>query len=73
MNIYESFRCKSKILHVPKNLEFYFQGEKYHNVKLYKKQRNRLKKSYSQEASVIIELIKRYSTVVEQEIIYEAY
>ena len=73
MNIYESFECRSKTLHIPQNIECYFQGEKYHNVGLYKKQRKRLRKSYSKEASVIIELIKKYSTVVEQEIIYEAY
>ncbi len=73
MNIYESFECKKKTLHIPENIEQYFAGEKYHNVELYKKQRKRLKKRYSQEASVIIELIKRYATVVEQEIIYEAY
>ncbi len=73
MNIYESFECRSKTLHIPKTLECYFQGDKYHNIELYKKQRKRLRKSYSQEASVIIKLIKKYATVVEQEIIYEAY
>ncbi|MDF1877661.1 hypothetical protein JHD47_07490 [Sulfurimonas sp. SAG-AH-194-L11] len=73
MNIYESFECKSKTLHIPKNIELYFKGEKYHNVELYKKQRNRFRKSYSEEAGVIINLIKTYTTVVEQEIIYEAY
>ncbi|MEA2073071.1 MAG: hypothetical protein U9O86_05750 [Campylobacterota bacterium] len=73
MNIYESFECKSKTLHTPKNIELYFKSDKYHNVDLYKKQRDRFKKSYSLEASVIIELIKTYNTVVEQEIIYEAY
>ena len=73
MNIYESFECRSKTLHIPQNIELYFQGDKYHNIELYKKQRNRFRISYSQEASVIIELIKKYTTVVEQEIIYEAY
>ena len=73
MNIYESFECRSKTLHIPQNIEKYFQGKKYHNIELYKKQRNRFRKSYSQEASVIIKLIKKYATVLEQEIIYEAY
>jgi len=73
MNIYESMVCESKDLHIPKNIEKYFEGDKYHNIALYKKQRDRFKKNYSQEAKVIIDLIKKYNTVVEQEIIYEAY
>ncbi len=72
MNIYESFSCKSKHLHIAKNLESYFLNKKYHNVALYEKQRKNLKKEYSKELEPVIGLIKKYSTVVEQEIIYEA-
>lgn len=72
MNIYESFECKSKKLHIPNNIERYFT-DIVDNKELYKKQRKNLKKDYSTEATVIIELIKKYSTVVEQEILYEAY
>lgn len=72
MNIYESFSCKSKALHIPQDIETYFLNKKYHNVELYKKQRDRFKAEYSKEARPIIELIKKYNTVVEQEIIYEA-
>ncbi len=71
MNIYESFSCKSKTLHIPEDIESYFLNEKYHNVALYKKQRDRFKTDYSKEAAPIVELIKKYNTVVEQEIIYE--
>lgn len=73
MNIYESFECKSKKLHIPKELENYFLDKRYNNVELYKKQRARVKSDYSQEAMPIIELIKKYNTVVEQEILYETH
>ncbi|MFK5938303.1 MAG: hypothetical protein QM497_07900 [Sulfurimonas sp.] len=72
MNIYESFTCKNKHLHIPNDLKRYFLSEKYHNVELYKKQRARLKDNYSCETTPVISLIKEYHTVVEQEIIYEA-
>ena len=72
MNIYESFSCKSKLLYIPQDIESYFLNKKYHNVELYKKQRDRFKIEYSKETMPIIELIKKYNTVVEQEIIYEA-
>jgi len=52
-------------------IESYFLNKKYHNVELYKKQRARYKKEYSKESMPIINLIKKYNTVVEQEIIYE--
>ncbi len=73
MNIYESFECESKSLYIPDDIEKYFEGDKYHNTSLYKKQRDRFKKSYSKEANIIVDLIQKYNTVVEQEIIYEAY
>jgi len=73
MNIYESFQCRSKSLHIPQNIENYFLDKKCHNPELYKKQRDRFKEEYSSNVMPIIELIKKYNTVVEQEIIYEAY
>jgi hypothetical protein len=72
MNIYESFFCKSKKLHIPQDIESYFLNKKYHNVELYKKQRDRFKAEYSKELMPVVKLIKKYNTVVEQEIIYEA-
>ena len=73
MNIYESFNCKSKKLYIPKNIQSYFLHKNYNNVELYKKQRARLKNKYSEKVLPIIELIKEHNTVVEQEIIHEAY
>jgi len=73
MNIYESFSCKNKSLHIPQNIENYFLDKKCHNPELYKKQRARLKEKYCEDVMPVIDLIKKYNTVVEQEIIYEAY
>lgn len=72
MNIYESFECKSKKLHIPVDIERYFKDERLHNVELYKNQIHRKKTEYSQSVAPIIKLIEKYNTVVEQEIIYEA-
>ncbi len=71
MNIYESFTCKHKKLYIPHNIEHYFASDRLNNVELYKKQRARMKEGYSQDVQPIIALIKNYTTVVEQEIIYE--
>jgi len=71
MNIYESFECESKALHIPKDIEQYFSDKAYNNVELYKKQRARMKNVYSQDVMPIIELIQKYNTVVEQEILYD--
>jgi len=72
MNIYESFECKQKELYIPKNIEYYFSHDLYNNVDLYKEQRARLRSDYSNASMSIISLIKKYTTVVEQEIIDEA-
>jgi hypothetical protein len=72
MNIYESFTCVSKKLHIPIDIEAYFTT-KLSNKALYLKQRKNLKTLYSPEAQIVIDLIKEYSSVVEQEIIYETY
>lgn len=73
LNIYESFVCKKKSIHLPLNIEAFFQSEKYSNVELYKKQRAKFKESYSPELEPIVKLIQKYNTVVEQEIVYETY
>ncbi len=67
MNIYEDFECQYKSLFIPENIESYFSN--YPNERLYQKQRKLLRKAYEGDASQIITLIKKYSTVVEQEII----
>jgi hypothetical protein len=67
LNFYENIKTKSKQLYIPNNLEKLFI--KYGNEKLYKKQRRFLKNGYSNEATKVIELIKRYKKVLEQEIL----
>jgi len=71
MNIYESFECKRKSFHMPKDIERFFLDKRFHNVALYKKQRARLKSEYSKELLALKELILQHNTVVEQEIVYE--
>jgi hypothetical protein len=71
MNIYESFECKSKNFHMPKDIERFFLDKRFHNVVLYKKQRAKLKNEYSKELLTLKELIAKHNTVVEQEIVYE--
>lgn len=78
MNIYEGFTCVSKKLHIPIDIERYFKGvadakSTFTNQEVYLNQRKNLKEYYSHEAQIVIELIREYSSVVEQEIIYEAY
>lgn len=72
MQIYESFEVKKKSFHLPQNLEYYFQSPNFNSQKLYQKQRAHLKKEYAKELSPLLKLIKKYATVVEQEIVYEA-
>ncbi len=67
MNIYEDFECEHKSLFVPEDIESYFSN--YPNERLYQKQRKLLRDVYVGDALQIITLIKKYSTVVEQEII----
>ncbi len=67
MNIYEDFECEHKSLFVPDDIESYFSN--YPNERLYQKQRKLLRDVYVGDALQIITLIKKYSTVVEQEII----
>lgn len=67
MNMYEDFECDRKSLFIPRDIESYFL--KYPNEGLYKKQRHLLREAYESDASQVIVLIKKYSTVVEQEIV----
>ena len=73
MNIYESFECKAKHFHMPRNIEGFFSDKRTNNVELYKHQRAKLKGEYCQELQPLLELIKKYNTVVEQEIVYETH
>ena len=66
LNIYESFKCKEKSFFMPENLEELFV--KYPNTDLYNKQVKVLKLSYSDELTSLLDLIKKYNTVVEQEV-----
>lgn len=71
LKIYNSFECKSKTFHMPKNLDYFFKSKDLNNVELYQKQRHRLKDSYPDALKELFTLITTYNTVVEQEIIYE--
>ena len=67
LNFYENFKCKNKSLFVPKNFEELLN--KFGNSSLYQKQRRFLKSSYSREILDVIDLIKKFHKVLEQEII----
>lgn len=67
MNIFDSFPSTRKTLFIPNHIEELFL--QHGNSELYKKQRPQLRKNYSQEVQPIIERIKKYNTVVEQEIV----
>lgn len=67
IRIYDSVKCKSKQFFKHPNIEKYFDNEKYLNKKLYKEQRNRLAE-YHAELQWLINLINKYSGVIEQEI-----
>ena len=67
MNLYDDFQAKAKRIFIADDLEIYFKETK--NQTLYKKQRPYLRESYSPNAQRVIDLILKYSAVVEQEII----
>ena len=69
MNIYEDFICYKKELFIPHDLEqkYFIKNEPNHT--LYKKQREYLREKYGDEASKVINLIKHYHAVVEQELV----
>jgi hypothetical protein len=67
LNFYDDFICKSKSLYTPKDLDKLL--DRYGNEELYKKQRSYLRDIYSLESKRVIELIKKYKKVLEQEVI----
>ena len=69
MNMYEDFICHKKELFIPYNLEKKYFIENEPNHSLYKKQRKYLRVNYSNETTKVIDLIKKYHAVVEQEIV----
>ncbi len=68
MNLYDNFQAKNKRLFIPDDIELYFKKQ-HKNQTLYKKQRPYLRQSYSLEAQRVIDLILKYSAVVEQEMV----
>lgn len=67
IRIYDSIKCKSKKFFKHPDLEDCFENETYCNEALYKKQRVHLPKHHD-ELQWLIDLIEKYSAVVEQEI-----
>lgn len=68
MNIYDDFQAKDKRLFIAEDLEVYFE-QRQKNQTLYQKQRPYLRESYSPNAQRVIDLITKYSAVVEQELV----
>lgn len=66
MNIYESISCLEKSFYLPKNIDLLF--EKFPNTELYKKQIKNLKENYDKKLDVLLQLITKNNTVVEQEV-----
>ena len=66
LNIYESFSCKEKSYFIPEDLESLFC--EHPNTELYKNQLSVFKESYSDDVGILVHLIKKYNTVVEQEV-----
>ena len=67
IRIYDSIKCKSKEFFKFPDIEKYFENETILNKKLYLKQRNYLQEKHF-ELQWLIDLIKKYSGVLEQEI-----
>ena len=67
IKIYDSIKCKSKDFFKFPDIEKYFENETILNKKLYLKQRNYLQEKHS-ELQWLIDLIKKHSGVLEQEI-----
>jgi len=68
IRIYDSFQCKSKHFFKHPDIESYFANEKYRNEVLYRKQLSALPDSQP-ELQWLIDLIKQYSAVIEQEVL----
>jgi len=67
IRIYDSLSCKSKQFFKHPQIEEFFKNQRFLNKKLYKNQRNKLPTNHI-ELQWLIELISRYSGVIEQEI-----
>ncbi len=68
IRIYDSFQCRAKHFFKPPEIEDYFAKKKYRNETLYRKQLSALPDSHP-ELQWLIDLIKQYSAVIEQEIL----
>lgn len=67
IRIYDSFKCESKSFFRYPELENYFANTKYQNKALYRKQLAALPSAHD-ELQWLIDLIKKYSAVIEQEV-----
>ena len=67
MRIYDSFECRVKSFFKHPKIAKYFSNARYRNEKLYRKQLSSLSESHK-ELQWLIDLIKEYSAVVEQEV-----
>jgi len=67
IRIYDSFECQQKSFFKHPELEKYFSNSKYRNEALYRKQLASLPESHT-ELQWLIDLIKEYSAVMEQEV-----
>lgn len=68
IRIYDSFQCRAKHFFKPPEIEDYFAKKKYRNETLYRKQLSALPDSHP-ELQWLIDLIKQYSAVIEQEVL----
>ena len=67
LRIYDSFECRVKSFFKHPNIAKYFSNARYRNEELYRKQLSSLPESHK-ELQWLINLIKEYSAVVEQEV-----
>jgi len=67
IRIYDSFECRSKSFFKHPELENYFSNIKYQNEALYRKQLSSLPEFHT-ELQWLIDLIGKYSAVIEQEV-----
>ncbi len=68
IRIYDSFKCKSKRFFKYPDIEEIFANKRYQNIELYKRQLYNLPKEHN-ELNWLIKLIKKYSAVIEQEVL----
>ncbi len=68
IRIYDSFQCRAKHFFKHPEIENYFANAKYRNEVLYRKQLSALPDSHP-ELQWLINLIKLYSAVIEQEVL----